>query len=129
MNIPFHKQRSRQCVYSQQVFSVSSCFLLSLTGANAKVIFSTYGGGPRGIYVMDDDGSNVTLLTDQGRPSLPRWAPDGKSIVFNRYVNDSISLMNADGSGIREITVPPKDAEDSFPAFHQIANPLCFRGV
>ncbi len=62
-------------------------FLLVSIDANTKILFSVYVPGFDAIYVMDDDGSNVTLLTDQGRPSGPRWAPDGKSIVFQRRVS------------------------------------------
>ena len=102
-------------------------FLFVSISASAKIFFNSSGGGPRGIYVMDDDGSNVTLLTDQGRPLWPRWSPDGKSIVFRPGISDSLFLMNADGSGMREITTPPKGAEDSFPAFSPDGKSIVFK--
>ena len=91
-------------------------FLFFSTGVSAKIVFSSIRDGVRGIYVMEDDGSNVELLTDTLNPSYPRWSPDGKQIAFQRQVNprDALSyhifLMNADGTNIRQLTVP-QDAD------------------
>ena len=30
---------------------------------------------------MDDDGSNLMLLTDTQSPAYPRWSPDSNQIV------------------------------------------------
>jgi Tol biopolymer transport system component len=43
-----------------------------------------------GIYVMDDDGSNLRQITQKAHPPLgedsdPQWSPDGRSIVFQRF--------------------------------------------
>ena len=35
---------------------------------NAKIVFDSTREGIEGIYVMDDDGGNVTLLTDMLHP-------------------------------------------------------------
>ncbi len=106
---------------------LSFLFLFVSVDVNAKIVFDVYVPGFDAIYVMDDDGSNVTLLTDQGRPSLPRWAPDGKFIVFKTRISDSLFLMNADGSGLREITAPPKDARDTFPSFSPDGKSIVFK--
>jgi Tol biopolymer transport system component len=42
-----------------------------------------------GIYVMNDDGSNLRQITQKVHPALgedtdPQWSPDGHSIVFQR---------------------------------------------
>ena len=53
---------------------------------------------PAGITVMDADGNNKRLLTDEG--AHPSWSPDGKRIAFisgrNEKVNQ-IYVMDADG--------------------------------
>ena len=39
----------------------------------------------------------------------PAWSPDGKRIAFtsNRDGNYEIYVMNADGTGLRNLTQPP----------------------
>ncbi len=90
----------------------SFCFLLLVlsTVADAKIVFSSTRDGVKGIYVMDDDGSNQTLLTESKelRPYPSCWSPDGKQIAFKRRVkrrsNFVVFLMNPDGTNIRQLT-------------------------
>lgn len=66
------------------------------------------------IYVMNADGSGQTRLTFSGGGSSPtprqdidpHWSPDGTRIAFssNRDLNPEIYIMNADGSGVTQIT-------------------------
>ncbi|RKU30901.1 hypothetical protein C6497_03135 [Candidatus Poribacteria bacterium] len=61
---------------------------------------------------MDDDGSNVKRLTyNKVYDGLPRWAPDGSSIAFERQQpretnqqNLDLFLMNLDGTQERQLT-------------------------
>jgi len=39
---------------------------------------------PRGIYVIDEDGRNETLLFGWSQAKAPAWSPDGGHIVFTR---------------------------------------------
>ena len=55
--------------------------------------------GPDGITVMDADGNNKRLLTDEG--AHPSWSPDGKRIV---YTHGQIYVMDADGGNRMQIT-------------------------
>jgi Tol biopolymer transport system component len=78
------------------------------------VFWSDRGGG--GIYTMNPDGSEVTLvLRDRMnlRQVQAEWSPDGSQIV---WVGDpggegnpgtELHIMNADGSGLRQITEEP----------------------
>lgn len=70
----------------------------------ARVAFSGTGT-LEGIYVMDQDGGNVTAVgsgcgvgcADAG----PRWSPDGRLLAFTRTFRDgtrSVGVMGADGS-------------------------------
>ena len=86
---------------------LSILLLFFSTVAGAKILFDSTRDGVRGIYVMDDDGSNITLLTNENRSYLPRWSPNGKLIVFNQS-SRPLSLMNSDGTNIREITDLPE---------------------
>ena len=84
--------------------------LLLSTDAVAKVLFGSTRDGVEGIYVMDDDGSNLTLLTEDEELGSwgPSWAPDGKQIVFKRRAKwnerSVLFLMNANGTNIRQLT-------------------------
>jgi len=49
-----------------------------------KVAFARWRD-PRGIYVIDEDGSNETLLFGWSQAKAPAWSPDGSHIVFTRH--------------------------------------------
>ncbi len=109
------------------------CFMLLFftNFASAKIVFKSIRGDVKGIFVMDDDGSNVRLLTDKLKPGTASWAPDGKQLVFERWINpvDSKSLhlflMNADGTNIRQLT-EPHDGSDKHPSFSPDGKSILF---
>ena len=100
------------------------CFVLLFVSSvvDAKIVFKSIRGDVKGIFVMNDDGSDVRLLTDKLKPSRACWSPDGKHIVFERWINpvDSkshhIFMMNSDGTNIRQLT-EPHDGCDKHPSF------------
>jgi Tol biopolymer transport system component len=64
---------------------------------------------------MNADGSGQRRLTHFGRQA--RWSPDGTKIAFWRGRvdgNRDIFVMNADGSGLRNLTRTPKADELRF---------------
>lgn len=98
---------------------------------NAKLVFKSVRGDVKGIFVMNDDGSDVRLLTDRLKPSHADWSPDGQQIVYERWITgvDSKShhlfIMNADGTNIRQLT-EPHDGSDKHPAFSPDGKSILF---
>ena len=67
-----------------------------------KILYDAYledhDLAPGGIFVMDADGNNKTLLTHEGGQAS--WSPDGKKIAFLSGRDDKVNhiyVMDADG--------------------------------
>jgi Tol biopolymer transport system component len=61
------------------------------------------GEGSAPLYTMNPDGSDPReLLVDS--VYRPRWSPDGSRLVFQRGIPGRIHMINADGTGLRELT-------------------------
>ena len=63
---------------------------------------------------MNADGSGQRRLTHFGRQT--RWSPGGRMIAFLSFGagNIDIYVMNADGTGLRNVTRTPKADEVRF---------------
>jgi TolB protein len=68
-----------------------------------QIAFASGTNGNEKIYVMNADGSNLTLLT---AGNAPDWSPDGRRILFQRSSagNSDIYVMNADGTDETQLT-------------------------
>jgi VCBS repeat-containing protein len=83
-----------------------------------RIVFSSQieGRNEGEIYIMNVDGSKVTRLTHTvALNNLPSWCPDGDKIVFvsDRDGDENIWIMNADGSGQKQLTTVK--GEDTTP--------------
>ena len=98
---------------------------------NAKLVFDSIYTG---LFVIDDDGSNVTRLDKKSVSRHPRWSPDGKQIVFEREhffeANRSVSsiwIMDTDGTDLRKLTHPIQGSEaDGYPSFSPDGKQILF---
>lgn len=102
----------RIIMFLRQIILYFSLLMFLTSAASAKIVFSSERSGVQGVYIMDDDGSNQTLLTESKelRPYSSCWSPNGKYILFKRrhkpHRESVIFLMNPDGTNIRQITKP-----------------------
>lgn len=77
------------------------------------------------LEVMGVDGTNVRPLTKPAvLASQPSWSPDGRKIVFSEtsghgaVPNETVWVMNANGTGAREI------ARGHYPFFSDVPGPI-----
>ena len=81
----------------------------------SKIAFASdrrNGAERREIYVMDSDGSHVrrvsTLPEAAFSDQAPRFSPNGKRLVFTRYITEpapsALFTVRLDGSGLRQLT-------------------------
>jgi len=99
------------------------------------------------IHVMDSDGSNVRRLTTLPAYAIfdlaPRFSPDGRRIVFTRYVVDNavsaLFTVRVDGGGLKRLTPWINGAGDAdyspdgkklvFEAFSLTENHRCYGNI
>jgi Tol biopolymer transport system component len=99
-------------------------------GPNGQIAFSSNRDGNFEIYTMNDDGSDVTRLTeDDANDFDPSWSPDGDKIAFVSFRDGSnnmeIYVMDADGSDQARLT-DNDDALDREPSWSPDGDKIAF---
>ena len=94
--------------------------LSSTPGPNGRIVYNQELAGLEHLFTIQRDGTlrrRLTRSADFGAQNAD-WSPDGRSIVFERYPADesraAVAVMNADGSGIRELTPTGFQGNPSF---------------
>ncbi len=66
----------------------------------------------RDLFIINKEGEILSQVTDdEFQNTDPHFSPDGKQIVFrsNRAKYDELYIINADGTGLRQLTDYPKN--------------------
>ena len=103
-----------------RIIILVACFWLATSPLWGQIAFHSERTGTYQIYAINADGSNQTQIAfSEDRPAYPIWSPNGKQIVFTRFMggerdgNEEVYVMDADGSNQRNLTNHPR--YDSFP--------------
>jgi len=121
---PYFSFDGSKIVYTTRQDSINSIYIMDASGANKRkiisnstkyylysypifnvngsTIFYKRAGLPRGLYSINVDGTNNTLLYEgYVGYTFPSISADGTKIVFN--VSNDIFIMNGDGTNITKL--------------------------
>lgn len=94
-------------------------FVPQISPDNKKVIFVKYdsSGNPKA-YTIPASGGTETLISTPSGVGVwtPSFTPDGTKIVFEEETDDTISIMNTDGTNIQTLTNADQAHLDEFPS-------------
>ena len=82
----------------------------ALSPDGRRLVFGIFDGANQQLWVSDIDGTHrQQLTTGSSFDNTPDWSPDGTSVAFchativNHFQQQHIAVVNADGTGQREI--------------------------
>jgi Tol biopolymer transport system component len=83
-----------------------------------------FSGDPErlGLRLTRVDGSEDTSLTSSDQHGYPSFSPDGQRIVFHHHGQDTLYVINRDGSDERGI------AQGQYPAWSPTGDQIAYRG-
>ncbi|HYP41182.1 MAG TPA: right-handed parallel beta-helix repeat-containing protein, partial [Chloroflexia bacterium] len=105
-------------ISSESVEAKEHSLPLSPQASNGRIAFRTDRDGNAEIYVMNQDGTGQTRLTNTlAVDSQPSWSPNGLKIAFmsDRDGNQEIYVMDQDGTNQTRIT--NNSTDDRLPAW------------
>ncbi len=104
---------------------------VSLAIGQRRIAFSSNRDGNHEIYVMNEDGSGQTNLTNSPEDDYsPTWSPDGQRIMFHSESgrSDALYVMNADGSGKTRLT-NDDSSDDCWPMWSRDGLRVLYSGT
>ena len=90
-----------------------------------RIAYTSDLSGKYEVYVASANGSGAVQLTcGEANKSTPAWSPDGTRLVFSATdpaAGSTLFVMNADGTGLTPLPVPPKSSQPAWSRGGQIA--------
>jgi serine/threonine protein kinase len=105
-------------------------------GGSGQIAFVTNRTGAMEIWLMNNDGTDVTQITNIPEGACqPKWSPDGSKIVFispcsrnqYSYPGASLFIINADGTGL--IPLPNVPGGDYDPSWSPDGSKIAFTSL
>jgi TolB protein len=109
---PKFSPNGKQIVYGSGYFQTQTDCGFAHTGRNSEPIISSPD-----IYVMMEDGSNQTRLTETGNCYEPAWSPDGESLSFISFENGFTQLFILDNVHKGPYAITSDSGEKSSPSW------------
>ncbi len=100
-----------------------------LSPDNQTILFMKYNStaATYQAYTIKASGGAETLISTPTVGVLfPTYTPDGKKIVFEAQHNDTINIMNADGTGIKILTNGQGNYYDELPSISPDGKTIAF---
>ncbi len=93
------------------------------------ILFVSNRDGQDHLYLMNDDGTGVTRITNTAsQDDWPSWSPDGSRIVFRRAFNGT-GIYTANGDGSNQVRVSPTPGFDVAPTYNNDGTKIIFSFV
>ncbi|MCY7344924.1 MAG: DPP IV N-terminal domain-containing protein [Pyrinomonadaceae bacterium] len=91
--------------------------------SNGKIAhYFNFGAANFRVATINPDGTGQTIITQTSNDSEPSYSPDGARIVFVRSSPAGIYRVNADGSGIIQLTT----VNDTYPSYSPDGESIAF---
>ena len=101
-----------------------------MSADGSKVVFMKFVSNAEmgQAVVMNTSGGTEKVISTPGIfVNFPSFTPDGKQIVFEEEIDDTIDIMNADGTGIKTLTnVGGTAYYDEFPSVSADGKTIAF---
>jgi TolB protein len=97
----YKRYKGSSADYRKMSHTISDEITKKLTGekgiACSKIVFVNDNTKYKELYISDYDGYNLKRLTTDNKINiLPKWAPDGKKIVYTSYLYNNPDLFEID---------------------------------
>ena len=80
-------------------------------------IFDSPLGGDEGIFTIDADGSNLTMLIADKHAEWPTWSPDGTQIAFLSHGDKSLDVWRIDADGSNKVNITKTETQEAYPSW------------
>ena len=102
------------CLFTLGLLEMNVCVVFPKAPNTAKIMFGTYRGENRELYLMNPDGSEQVNITNNRADDISgRWSPTGEQILFasdrDRGEGWDLYLMNTDGKNVQPVFEKSED--------------------